>query len=87
LWPRKTRPASDLRRRGPNGGKLKKGTIVLFRWHGQQAAPLFKTNVWHTRPSTRPPAEDKRPQISYYDDGVGTPSPPLAAPGGAFGWG
>ena len=37
---------------------------------------------------SRTAAEGKRPQISYYDDGVGTSSfKPLAALGGAFGWG
>jgi uncharacterized protein (DUF2235 family) len=66
-------------------------SIVLFSdGTGNSSAKLFKTNVWRMYEAVDlgPPAGDKRPQISYYDDGVGTSSfKPLAALGGAFGWG
>jgi uncharacterized protein (DUF2235 family) len=65
--------------------------IVLFSdGTGNSSAKLFKTNVWRMYEAVDlgPPAEGKRPQISYYDDGVGTSGfKPLAALGGAFGWG
>jgi uncharacterized protein (DUF2235 family) len=65
--------------------------IVLFSdGTGNSSAKLFKTNVWRTYEAVDlgPAAPGKRPQISYYDDGVGTSSfAPLAALGGAFGWG
>ena len=66
-------------------------SIVLFSdGTGNSSAKLFKTNVWRMYEAVDlgPPASGKRPQISYYDDGVGTSSfKPLAALGGAFGWG
>ena len=66
-------------------------SIVLFSdGTGNSSAQLFKTNVWRMYEAVDlgPPAPGKRPQISYYDDGVGTSSfKPLAALGGAFGWG
>ena len=66
-------------------------SIVLFSdGTGNSSAKLFKTNVWRMYEAVDlgPPAEGRRPQISYYDDGVGTSSfKPLAALGGAFGWG
>ena len=66
-------------------------SIVLFSdGTGNSSAKLFKTNVWRMYEAVDlgPPAEHQRPQISYYDDGVGTSSfKPLAALGGAFGWG
>jgi uncharacterized protein (DUF2235 family) len=66
-------------------------SIVLFSdGTGNSSAKLFKTNVWRMYEAVDlgPAADDKRPQISYYDDGVGTSSfKPLAALGGAFGWG
>jgi uncharacterized protein (DUF2235 family) len=66
-------------------------SIILFSdGTGNSSAKLFKTNVWRMYEAVDlgPPAEGKRPQISYYDDGVGTSSfKPLAALGGAFGWG
>ena len=66
-------------------------SIVLFSdGTGNSSAKLFKTNVWRMYEAVDlgPPAPGKRPQISYYDDGVGTSSfKPLAALGGAFGWG
>jgi len=69
------------------GGK----SIILFSdGTGNSSAKLFKTNVWRMYEAVDlgPPAEGKRPQISYYDDGVGTSSfKPLAALGGAFGYG
>ena len=65
--------------------------IVLFSdGTGNSSAKLFKTNVWRMYEAVDlgPAAPGKRPQISYYDDGVGTSSfKPLAALGGAFGWG
>ena len=71
----------------PHEGK----SIILFSdGTGNSSAKLFKTNVWRMYEAVDlgPPAEGKRPQISYYDDGVGTSSfKPLAALGGAFGWG
>jgi uncharacterized protein (DUF2235 family) len=66
-------------------------SIVLFSdGTGNSSAKLFKTNVWRMYEAVDlgPAASGKRPQISYYDDGVGTSSfKPLAALGGAFGWG
>lgn len=66
-------------------------SIVLFSdGTGNSSAKLFKTNVWRMYEAVDlgPAAEGKRPQISYYDDGVGTSSfKPLAALGGAFGYG
>ncbi len=65
--------------------------IVLFSdGTGNSSAKLFKTNVWRMYEAVDlgPPADGRRPQIAYYDDGVGTSSlAPLAALGGAFGWG
>lgn len=65
--------------------------IVLFSdGTGNSSAALFKTNVWRMYEAVDlgPPAEGKRPQIAYYDDGVGTSSfKPFAALGGALGWG
>jgi uncharacterized protein (DUF2235 family) len=65
--------------------------IVLFSdGTGNSSAKLFKTNVWRMYEAVDlgPAAPGKRLQISYYDDGVGTSSfAPLAALGGAFGWG
>ena len=66
-------------------------SIILFSdGTGNSSAKLFKTNVWRMYEAVDlgPPAEGKRDQISYYDDGVGTSSfKPLAVLGGAFGWG
>src|SRR5437868_5761227 len=66
-------------------------SIVLFSdGTGNSSAKLFKTNVWRMYEAVDlgPPAEGKRYQISYYDDGVGTSAlKPLAMLGGAFGWG
>src|SRR5688572_3854383 len=66
-------------------------SIVLFSdGTGNSSAKLFKTNVWRLYEAVDlgPPAEGKRHQISYYDDGVGTSAfKPLALLGGAFGWG
>src|SRR3954462_12486205 len=65
--------------------------IVLFSdGTGNSSAKLFKTNVWRMYEAVDlgPTAAGRRPQISYYDDGVGTSSfNPLAALGGALGWG
>ncbi len=66
-------------------------SIILFSdGTGNSSAKLFKTNVWRMYEAVDlgPPAEGKRDQISYYDDGVGTSSfKPLTVLGGAFGWG
>src|SRR4051812_47080962 len=66
-------------------------SIILFSdGTGNSSAKLFKTNVWRLYEAVDlgPPAEGKHPQIAYYDDGVGTSGfKPLAALGGAFGWG
>jgi len=66
-------------------------SIILFSdGTGNSSAKLFKTNVWRMYEAVDlgPPAEGKRDQISYYDDGVGTSSfKPLTLLGGAFGWG
>ena len=75
----------------PDATTAGKKSIVLFSdGTGNSSAKLFKTNVWRMYEAVDlgPPAPDKQPQISYYDDGVGTSSfKPLAALGGAFGWG
>jgi uncharacterized protein (DUF2235 family) len=66
-------------------------SIILFSdGTGNSSAKLFKTNVWRMYEAVDlgPPANGKRAQISYYDDGVGTSGfKPLAVLGGAFGWG
>ena len=66
-------------------------SIVLFSdGTGNSSAKLFKTNVWRMYEAVDlgPPAAGAAPQISYYDDGVGTSGfKPLAVLGGAFGWG
>src|SRR6186997_701018 len=66
-------------------------SIILFSdGTGNSSAKLFKTNVWRLYEAVDlgPPAEGKRAQISYYDDGVGTSSfKPLTVLGGAFGVG
>ena len=65
--------------------------IVLFSdGTGNSSAKLFKTNVWRMYEAVDlgPPAPDRRQQIAYYDDGVGTSSfKPLAVLGGVFGHG
>jgi uncharacterized protein (DUF2235 family) len=75
----------------PNTATVGTKSIVLFSdGTGNSSAKLFKTNVWRMYEAVDlgPPAADKQPQVSYYDDGVGTSSfKPLAALGGAFGWG
>ena len=66
-------------------------SIVLFSdGTGNSSAKLFKTNVWRMYEAVDlgPPAPDRRQQIAYYDDGVGTSSfKPLAILGGVFGYG
>ena len=65
--------------------------IVLFSdGTGNSSAKLFKTNVWRMYEAVDlgPTPPDRRPQISYYDDGVGTSGfKPLAVLGGVFGYG
>jgi uncharacterized protein (DUF2235 family) len=51
---------------------------------------LFKTNVWRMYEAVDlgPTSASKRPQIAFYDNGVGTSAlRPLAALGGVFGFG
>ena len=66
-------------------------TIVLFSdGTGNSSAKLFKTNVWRMYEAVDlgPTPPDRRPQIAYYDDGVGTSGfKPLAVLGGVFGYG
>jgi uncharacterized protein (DUF2235 family) len=71
------------------GAQENKSIILFSDGTGNSSAQLFKTNVWRMYEAVDlGPRADKRPQISYYDDGVGTSSfAPLAAIGGAFGWG
>ena len=73
----------------PGTGRAK--SIILFSdGTGNSSAKLFKTNVWRMYEAVDlgPPAEGKRGQISYYDDGVGTSMTPgaretrRACPGG-----
>ena len=69
---------------------MSKSIILFSDGTGNSSAKLFKTNVWRMYEAVDlgPPAEGKRDQISYYDDGVGTSSfKPLTVLGGAFGWG
>src|SRR5687767_360465 len=84
--------AVDSMKTTPDTGAPAPGkSIVLFSdGTGNSSAKLFKTNVWRMYEAVDlgPPADDRRPQISYYDDGVGTSSfRPLAILGGAFGSG
>ena len=72
------------------GAATGKSIILFSDGTGNSSAKLFKTNVWRMYQAVDlgPPAEGKRAQISYYDDGVGTSSfKPLTVLGGAFGWG
>ncbi|HYC57486.1 MAG TPA: DUF2235 domain-containing protein [Candidatus Binatia bacterium] len=66
-------------------------SIVLFSdGTGNSSAKLFKTNVWRMYEAVDlgPAKQNGRPQIAYYDDGVGTSAlAPLALLGGAVGWG
>ncbi|WP_294352108.1 DUF2235 domain-containing protein, partial [uncultured Sphingomonas sp.] len=66
-------------------------SILLFSdGTGNSSAKVFKTNVWRTyEAADLGPAPPKaRPQIAFYDDGVGTSwFRPLAILGGIFGFG
>jgi uncharacterized protein (DUF2235 family) len=74
-----------------SGGTPQNKAIVLFSdGTGNSSAKLFKTNVWRMYEAVDlgPAAPDRRQQIAYYDDGVGTSSfKPLAVLGGVFGYG
>ena len=74
-----------------SGAAPQNKAIVLFSdGTGNSSAKLFKTNVWRMYEAVDlgPPAPDRRQQIAYYDDGVGTSSfKPLAVLGGVFGYG
>jgi uncharacterized protein (DUF2235 family) len=76
---------------GEDAGAHAPKSIILFSdGTGNSSGKLFKTNVWRMYEAVAlgPSPERKREQISYYDDGVGTSGfKPLAALGGAFGWG
>jgi uncharacterized protein (DUF2235 family) len=70
----------------------KKGkAIVLFSdGTGNSSAKLFKTNVWRMYEALDlgPAEKGKRPQVGFYDSGVGTSAfKPLAVLGGVFGYG
>lgn len=86
-----TEPLPQAAATGATHEARKAKSLVLFSdGTGNSSAKLFKTNVWRMYEAVDlgPAAGEKRPQISYYDDGVGTSSfKPLAALGGAFGWG
>ncbi|WP_159759750.1 T6SS phospholipase effector Tle1-like catalytic domain-containing protein [Sphingomonas sp. 8AM] len=73
-------------------GEPKRGkSILLFSdGTGNSSGKLFKTNVWRTYEAADlgPPPPGLRPQIAFYDDGVGTSwFRPLAILGGIFGIG
>ncbi len=75
---------------GAQEGEQGKAIVLFSDGTGNSSAKMFKTNVWRMYEAVDlgPAPEGKRPQIAYYDNGVGTSSfKPLAALGGAFGWG
>lgn len=65
--------------------------ILLFSdGTGNSSAKLFKTNVWrmYEAADLGPASPGKRPQLAFYDNGVGTSGfRPLAMLGGVFGFG
>ena len=75
------------------GGNPQAKSIILFSdGTGNSSAKLFKTNVWRLYEAVDlgplPPGDERRIQIAYYDNGVGTSTfRPLAVLGGVFGWG
>jgi uncharacterized protein (DUF2235 family) len=88
----KKQAATKAPRKAPAAVAAQQGkSIVLFSdGTGNSSAKLFKTNVWRMYEAVDlgPSPDDRRDQISFYDDGVGTSGfKPLAALGGAFGWG
>jgi uncharacterized protein (DUF2235 family) len=86
----KPRAATGRSRRNSEKRSENKSIVLFSDGTGNSSAKLFKTNVWRMYEAVDlgPPAKGKRPQISYYDDGVGTSGfKPLAMLGGAFGWG
>ena len=73
-------------RTAPSPAAGPKAIILFSDGTGNSSAKLFKTNVWRMYEAVDlgPPASGKRPQISYYDDGVGTSGfKPMAVLGGA----
>jgi uncharacterized protein (DUF2235 family) len=76
---------------GPAASVHQAKSIVLFSdGTGNSSGKLFKTNVWRMYEAVDlgPSPSDKRDQIAYYDNGVGTTSfRPLRLLQGAFGWG
>ncbi|MEA3060431.1 MAG: hypothetical protein QOJ94_212 [Sphingomonadales bacterium] len=89
--PARRAPAAGAERKTPAAAAAEEKSIVLFSdGTGNSSAKLFKTNVWRMYEAVDlgPSPSGKRDQISFYDDGVGTSGfKPLAALGGAFGWG
>lgn len=79
--------AVDQQGSAPPAGK----SILLFSdGTGNSSGKLFKTNVWRSYEAADlgPPPPGLRPQIAFYDDGVGTSwFRPLAILGGIFGIG
>jgi uncharacterized protein (DUF2235 family) len=73
------------------GVGMRKNIVLLSDGTGNSAAKIFKTNVWRLYQAldrADPPSPNKRRQIAFYDDGVGTSAfRPLAVLGGAFGLG
>jgi uncharacterized protein (DUF2235 family) len=63
---------------------MARNIVVLSDGTGNSAAKLARTNVWRTYQAL----ESADDQLAIYDNGVGTSTfKPLAALGGAFGWG
>ncbi|HYD23276.1 MAG TPA: DUF2235 domain-containing protein [Croceibacterium sp.] len=73
----------------PTAGTAK--SIILFSdGTGNSSAKLFKTNVWRLYEAVDlgPASPGKRPQIAFYDNGVGTSAlRPLSLLAGIFGFG
>ena len=69
---------------------MSKTIVLLADGTGHGGANAFRTNVWKTYEAVDhgPAPSSLRPQIAYYDDGVGTAEfRPLALLGGVFGLG
>lgn len=70
---------------GNQGAFRPRNLVVLSDGTGNSSAKLFRTNVWRMYEALDLICDD---QIALYDDGVGTASfKPIAALGGAFGYG
>lgn len=69
---------------------MARNIVLLSDGTGNSAASPFKTNVWRLYQAIdiASPTDNQRWQFVYYDNGVGTENfKPLAALGGAFGFG